>query len=217
MSVRIKKVKREIQNKSKEVSMRKVLTGLHLFIFLIFPFILHAGVPLTTVEGHVNDVLSVLRDPALKGDSAQKAKKEKIRAISDKMFDFTELSKRTLGTNWKNLNLDQQKEFIRLYKDILEGAYMNRIMTYKDEKIIFRKENMLSDDTAEVQSSIITKTAETPINYRVILKDGIWRVYDIVIEGVSLIKNYRTQFREILANKSPEELLKILRKKVGKA
>jgi len=217
MSVRIKKVKRRIQNKIREVSMKKVITGLHLFIFLIFPFTLYAGVPLTTVEGHVNKVLSVLRDPAMKGDSAKKAKKEKIRVISDKMFDFAELSKRTLGTSWKNFSPDQQREFIGLYKDILEGAYMDRIMTYKDEKIIFHKENMLSDDTAEVQSSIITKTVETPINYRVILKDGEWRVYDVVIEGVSLIKNYRTQFREILANKSPEELLKILRKKVSKA
>ena len=76
---------------------------------------------------------------------------------------------------------------------------------------------MLSDDTAEVQSNIITKKAEIPIYYRVILKDGEWRVYDVIIEGVSLIKNYRSQFREILANKSPEELLKTLRKKVGKA
>jgi phospholipid transport system substrate-binding protein len=76
---------------------------------------------------------------------------------------------------------------------------------------------MLSGDTVEVQSNVITKTAETPINYRLILKGGEWKVYDVVIEGVSLIKNYRTQFREILANKSPEELLKVLRKKVGKA
>jgi phospholipid transport system substrate-binding protein len=76
---------------------------------------------------------------------------------------------------------------------------------------------MLSDDTAEVQSNIITKKSETPIYYRVILKTGEWKVYDVIIEGVSLIKNYRSQFREILANKSPEALLKVLRKKVGKA
>jgi phospholipid transport system substrate-binding protein len=197
--------------------MKKVFIGLYLFAVLLFPLSLFAGVPLTTVEGHVNSVLNILRDPALKGEAAKKPKKEKIRSISEKMFDFAELSKRTLGPNWKNFNTDQQKEFTELYKDILEDAYMDRIMAYKDEKVVFQKEIMLSDDTAEVQSTIITKTAETPIYYRVILKGSEWKVYDVVIEGVSLIKNYRTQFREILANKSPKELLKVLRKKVGKA
>jgi len=197
--------------------MKRNLIVLCLFTFVLFPFTLFASVPLTTIEGHVNSVLKILRDPALKGEAAKKTKKEKIRTISEKMFDFTELSKRTLGPNWKNLNTEQQKEFITLYRDILEDAYMDRIMAYKDEKVIFQKETMLTDETAEVQSSIITKTVETPINYRLILKGGEWKVYDVVIEGVSLIKNYRTQFREIMANKSPEELLKVLRKKVGKA
>jgi len=197
--------------------MKKIFSGLCLLAFLMFPLPLFASAPLTTVEGHVNSVLKILRDPALKGEAAKKTKKGKIRTISEKMFDFAELSKRTLGPNWKNFNTEQQKEFIALYRDILEDAYMDRIMAYKDEKVIFQKENMLSGDTVEVQSNVITKTAETPINYRLILKGGEWKVYDVVIEGVSLIKNYRTQFREILAKKSPEELLKVLRKKVGKA
>ena len=94
---------------------------------------------------------------------------------------------------------------------------MGRMIAYKDENAVFHKETMLTDNTTEVQSSIITKTADTPINYRLILKSGEWKVYDVVIEGVSLIKNYRNKFREIMANKSPEELLKVLRKKVGKA
>lgn len=197
--------------------MKRNLIVLCLFTFVLFPFTLFASVPLTTIEGHVNSVLKILRDPALKGEAAKKTKKEKIRTVSEKMFDFAELSKRTLGPNWKNLNTEQQKEFIVLYRDILEDAYMDRIIAYKDEKVVFHKETMLTDNTTEVQSSIITKTAETPINYRLILKGSEWKVYDVVIEGVSLIKNYRTQFREILANKSPEELLKVLRKKVGKA
>ena len=197
--------------------MKKVFFGLSLLVFLMSPLSVFAGLPLTTIEGHVNSVLSILHDPALKGEAAKKTKKEKIRVVSEKMFDFAELSKRTLGPNWKNLNTDQQKEFTGLYRDILEDAYMDRIMAYKDEKVVFSKEITLSDDTTEVLSSVITKTAETPINYRLISKGGEWKVYDVVIEGVSLVKNYRAQFREILANKSPEELLIILRKKVGKA
>jgi phospholipid transport system substrate-binding protein len=218
ISVRKRKVKKRLQNKSRGgLSMKKTLIGLHLILFLFLPLSLYAGVPLTTIEHHVNKVLNVLRDPALKGESAKKVKKEKLRAISEEMFDFTELSKRTLGSNWKTFNPAQQKEFIELFKDILEDAYMDRITSYRDEKIVFNKEFMLSDDTAEIQSNIITKKSEIPIYYRVILKNEEWRVYDVIIEGVSLIKNYRTQFREIMANKSPEELLKVLRKKVGKA
>jgi phospholipid transport system substrate-binding protein len=197
--------------------MKKVFFGLSLLFFLIAPLSVFAGLPLTTVEGNVNSVLNVLRDPALKGQAAKKTKKEKIRSIAEKMFDFNELSKRTLGPNWKRLNTNQQKEFVELYRDILEDAYMDRITAYKDEKVVFNKETMLSDDTAEVQSTVYTKTAEIPINYRLIVKGGEWKVYDVVIEGVSLIMNYRAQFREIMANKSPDKLLEILRKKVGKA
>ena len=129
------------------------------------------------------------------------------------MFDFTELSKRTLGSHWKKFNPDQQKEFIQLYKDILEGAYKDKILSYTNEKIIYRKEISLSENKAEIQSYIISKNTERPVFYRVFLKGNDWKVYDVVIEGVSLIKNYRSQFREILSNKSPEELLKNLRER----
>jgi len=133
------------------------------------------------------------------------------------MFDFTELSKRTLAQNWSKLSPEQQKEFISLYKSLLEDTYSDKIMMYTDEKIVFTKEIPLTEKTTEVQSTVIRKTEEIPIYYRVILKDGVWMVYDVVIEGVSLINNYRSQFREILVNKPPESLLETLRKKVGKA
>lgn len=184
---------------------------------LIFPVSAFAGIPLETVKGHVDKVLDVLRDPSLKAESAKKAKKDRIRAISEKMFDFTELSKRTLAQNWSKFNPEQQKEFIELYTSLLEDAYANKIMAYTDEKIAFSKEVALTEKTVEVRSTVLRKTGDIPIYYRVIMKDGSWRVYDVVIEGVSLINNYRSQFREILANKPPESLLETLRKKVGKA
>ncbi len=197
--------------------MKKHLVGLTLIVLLIFPLYAYAGAPLEAVKGHVNKVLDVLRDPSLKGESGKKAKKTKIRTISDKMFDFTELSRRTLAQDWKKLNPEQQKEFIELYKCLLEDAYSDKIVTYTEEKVLFTKENPLSEKTFEIQTTIVTKKADVPIYYRVIQKEGEWRVYDVVIEGVSLINNYRTQFREILSNKKPDALLDTLRKKVGKA
>lgn len=197
--------------------MKKQFVGLILVLLLTVPLSAYAGPPLDTVKGHIDKVLVVLRDTSLKGESGKSAKKTKIRSITEKMFDYTELSRRTLGQNWKNFNNNQQKEFTELYKSILEDAYADKLITYTDEKVVFNKENMLSEKTCEIQTTIVTKKADVPIFYRVIQKEGEWRVYDVVIEGVSLISNYRTQFREILASKSPDGLLDILRKKVGKA
>ena len=183
---------------------------------LILPVSAFAGIPLDTVKGNVDKVLEVLRDPSLKGESAKKVKKDKIRAISQEMFDFTELSKRTLAQNWIKFSPEQQKEFTELYKSVLEDAYANKITAYTDEKIDFGKEVALTGNTVEVQSTVLRKNGDIPIYYRVMMKEGSWRVYDVVIEGVSLVNNYRAQFREMLTNKPPESLLETLRKKVGK-
>jgi phospholipid transport system substrate-binding protein len=196
---------------------QRLLILVFIIMVMLVPVSAHAGAPIETVRGHVDKVLDVLRDSSMKGSSAEKIKKDRIRLISEKMFDYTELSRRTLGQNWNKFKADQQQEFIELYKSILEGAYIDRIMSYTDEKIIFAKENQLSEKTVEIQTTIVTKKADIPINYRVIQKGGEWRVYDVIIEGVSLISNYRTQFAQILGNKSPEGLLDTLRKKAGKA
>jgi phospholipid transport system substrate-binding protein len=196
--------------------MKKGVVGILLILWLMSPLAAHSAVPVDMLREHVNKILEVLRDPALKGESGRKVKKERIRVISEEMFDFTELSKRSLGQNWDKFNPDQQKEFIKLYKSLLEETYSEKVTSYTDEKIVIKKEVSLSEKTVEVQTTIITKTSEVPIYYRLMEKNGNWKVYDVVIEGVSLVSNYRTQFREILASKTPEALLEILRNKVGK-
>ena len=194
----------------------KKLTGLALVVLLITPLPLFAATPLETVRTEINKVLDVLRDQSPRGESGKKTKKTKIRSIANRIFDYAELSKRTLGQNWKQLDARQQKEFTDLYASLLAETYANRILSYSNEKVLYGKEKPLSEKTVEVQTTIVTtKQTDIPINYRVIQKDGDWKVYDIVIEGVSLINNYRSQFREILANKPPEALLDTLRKKVG--
>lgn len=195
--------------------MRKPVAVITLFLLLVFPMISQGGVPLDTVKTNVNGVLDVLRDPSLKGEAGRKAKVEKIRVASQKLFDFIELSKRTLGLNWNKFDPEQRKEFVQLYTSLLEDAYVDKITAYTDEKVDFMKEVPLGENTVEVQSVVTTKTAKIPIYYRVIKKENNWKVYDVVIEGVSLITNYRTQFREILAGKPPESLLETLRKKAG--
>jgi phospholipid transport system substrate-binding protein len=197
--------------------MKKKLVILAFVTCLVFPLAASAGAPLETVSGNVDRVLDILRDPSLKPESAKKVKKHKIRAIADTMFDFTELSRRTLAVNWSKFTPEQQKEFSSLFKDLLADTYADKIMAYTDERIVFTKEVPLTERTVEVQSTVIKQTQEIPIYYRVINENGSWLVYDVVIEGVSLVNNYRSQFRDILSNKPPTYLLETLRKKVGKA
>ena len=200
----------------REHTVRKWLIGLILLTLLQVSFPAFAGVPLDTVKANVNGVLEVLRDPKLQGESGTKVKEQRIAAAAEKLFDFVELSKRTLGLNWNKFTQDQRKEFVDLFKTILKDAYVEKITAYTNEQVNFTKEVPLSEDTVEVQSNVVAKGGEVPIYYRVIKKDSEWKVYDVVIEGVSLVSNYSTQFREILANNPPEKLLETLRKKVGK-
>ena len=196
--------------------MKKRVVGALLILGLMLPLEAHSAVPQEVVKNHIDKVLEILRDPALTGDSGKKVKKEKIRAISEELFDFTELSKRSLGQNWEKFSPDQQRAFVKLYQTLLEETYSEKITSYTDEKVVFKKEVNLSEKTAEVQTAILTRTSEVPIYYRLMEKNQDWKVYDVVIEGVSLVSNYRTQFREILASKTPEALIEILRNKVGK-
>lgn len=184
-----------------------------LVILVLMPFQVYAGGPMETAETEVKKILAVLADESLTGEAGTKAKKEKLRSIFDNIFDYVELSKRTLGRNWKKLDTQQRDEFVKLYRKLLDSVYMERLLAYKDEKVIFSKESMISEKKGEVFSNIDTGDKQIPINYRLILKENKWKVYDIIIEGVSLVKNYRSQFNAILAKNEPEELLKILREK----
>jgi len=182
-------------------------------IFLLTPPVF-GGVPLDVVQTNVSKVFEVLRDPKLKAPSMKEAKKEKLRVIYYGMFDEVELAKRTLARNWNKLNDAQRREFVQLFHHVLEKTYADRILAYSNEKVVYVKEIPLTGNQVEVQTKIITASKEVPISYRVIQLGGNWKVYDVVIENISLVMNYRTQFNDILAKNTPEQLLDILRKKV---
>ena len=195
--------------------MKKRLLILHLIlVFLIaLPLNLYAATATDAVKGEVDKILTKLRDPVFKQQSKEK-QIEGIREIINEIFNWTELSKRTLGRNWKKFSPEQQKEFTDLFSRLLEGVYADRLLAYSDEKVVFEKETELKKGRVEVASHIRTADGkQIPLNYRTIQKDGKWRVYDVVIEGVSMVKNYRSQFNKILKNGKPEDLLETLKKK----
>ncbi|MBW2408916.1 MAG: ABC transporter substrate-binding protein [Deltaproteobacteria bacterium] len=184
-------------------------------LLLTISFNLYAGVPTETVQGQVEKILTKLRNSEFK----QKAREEKIagiREIINEVFDWNELSRRTLGKNWKKFSPEQRKEFTHLFSRLLEGIYADRLLAYTDEKVVFEKETELKKGKVEVASHIrLADGKKIPLNYRMIEKDGKWRVYDVVIEGVSMVKNYRGQFRELLSKGSPADLIETLKKKTS--
>lgn len=198
--------------------MKKQITGfcMLMLMLLILSSPGYAGAPMDTVQKNANKVLDVLRDPKLKAVSAEEIKKDKLRVIFDEMFDQIEFSRRTLTRNWNHLTPAQRVEFVELFKQILEKSYADKILSYTNEKVEFYRETMLSATQAEIQSKIITSSKEIPIFYRVMLKDGKWKVYDVIVENVSLVQNYRTQFNDILSKNTPEQLLATLRDMVSK-
>jgi phospholipid transport system substrate-binding protein len=185
-------------------------------VLMMIPLQSDAATPKETVESGVNNLLKTLGDPAFKAQT----KDQQIATLGteiEKVFDFTELSKRTLGRDWKKMSAAQQTEFVKLFKQLLQGVYADRLLEYSDQKVIFDKEITLKKGRAEVQSYLQTSDGKKiPLFYRLTDKGGSWKVYDVIIEGVSMVKNYRTQFRDILAKDSPDKLLEILRDKVNK-
>ena len=195
--------------------MRKLRIGLSLLVLSTVAVQVHADSGVDTVKSRINQVLAVLKDPALKSESAKELKKKRLRAIFDNTFDYTELSKSTLSRYWDKLNPEQQKEFTQLYKALLEKLYMDEILSYKDQEIVIGKERPLGENRVEVDTKIVSEKLETPINFRLISKNNQWWCYDFVIENISVVANYRSQFGRILTKETPEKMLEDLRKKVG--
>ena len=197
--------------------MNKRFVGLIIiFCFLMMiPLQGYAATPKETVETGVNNVIKTLGEPAFKA----KPKDQQISTIGaeiDKIFDFKELSRRTLGKQWKKMSAEQQTEFVQLFRELLQGVYADRLLAYSDQKVLFDKEIMLKKGRAEVQSYLQTADGKKiPLFYRLTDKSGSWKVYDVIIEGVSMVKNYRGQFRELLSKGSPADLIEKLKKKTS--
>jgi phospholipid transport system substrate-binding protein len=171
------------------------------------------GVPTDQIKSTVDKALVVLRDPRFKPTVKTKERREQLKQILFARFDFTEMAKRSLGANWRRRTAKEQEEFVRLFTDLLERAYSDTIESYTDEKIVYVGER-LDGDFADVNSKIFTtKGEEFSLNYRAHFVGGEWRVYDVVVENISMVNNYRSQFNRVISNASYEELVRRLKDK----
>ncbi len=199
----------------REQSVKKVF--IILMLIAVIPSFLYAEMgPMESLRIPIDEGISLLRDPKYKVPSLKKVQRDKIWDIVSKSFDFTELGGRTLAANWKKFSPEQRKEFTGVFADILGDAYLDKVQgAYRDEKVVFISQEIISDSKAVVKTKIVRERSEIPVDYSMKLKDKNWKIYDVQVEGISLVQNYRSQFNEILAKETPDDLIKRLRKKLN--
>jgi phospholipid transport system substrate-binding protein len=189
-----------------------------LFLSLIFwghPSQSLAGTATEAVKGTIDQVLHVLQDKEMKKPDRVEERRQVIEKTIGDRFSWEEMAKRTLGTQWAKLTDKQRQEFVDLFRTLLTNTYIDRIENYAGEQVQYLNER-LQEGFAEVRTKIATGKAEYPMDYRLLNKSGEWRVYDIVLDGVSLVANYRGQFNKILHSSGYDDLVQKLRTKSEK-
>ncbi len=172
-----------------------------------------AGEPADQLFGQIDRVLKVLDDPELKKAAKSQERRQAIRQIANDILDVEEITKRSLGRHWQARTAAEREEFIQVFGDLLERAYIGKMEIYTGEKVAFLGDT-IDGDLATVRTKILTKQGtEIPVDYRMARRGDRWRAYDVAIEGVSLVANYRAQFDKIIQRTSYQQLVKQVREK----
>jgi phospholipid transport system substrate-binding protein len=173
-----------------------------------------AGAPTEQLRPALEELIQVLEDQALKPDSKTKEREARARAAVIDLVDFPEMARRTLGPHWRSLGESERDEFVRLFRALLEHTYLPKIALYRGERVRFVGESV-DGDLAAVQAVVVTRDRkEVPVLYRLRQRDQRWLVYDIAVEGISLVNNYRSQFTQIMQRGSYQELAKRIRQRL---
>ncbi len=163
----------------------------------------------------IDSIIKILEDDTLKSDANAALRREALRKVIFERFDFEKMSQLSLARHWRGRTSAERQTFVRLFSRLLEDTYVAKIEAYNDEKVRYVKEQ-IRDDKAQIDTVVVSDTIEIPIDYRMYAaEDGQWRVYDMVVEGVSLVANYRSQFSRMLESDSFESLIRQLEEKTG--
>jgi phospholipid transport system substrate-binding protein len=189
---------------------KNISVGLALGLVVLAATAASAGAPTDQLRQRVDQVIKVLEDPAL-GKAAERH--AAVRKIAEDVFDYPDTARRALGPHWNARSPQEREEFVQLFADLLDRAYIGKIELYQGEKVRYVGETA-DGDQATVKTRIVTKRgSEVPVDYRMHLTDDRWLVYDVIIEGVSLVSNYRTQFNKVVQTESYQALVQKLRAK----
>lgn len=186
-------------------------------LVLVWPVTLAAAPPgsespTEAVRGTITQVISILEDPALKDPAKLMSRRRMLEEVIAGRFDYAEMSKRALATYWAPLTDVQRAEFVEVFKNFLSDRYAEKIEGYSGEQVRYLSER-IEGTYAEVRTALQSEKTTIPMDYRLFLKEGRWHAYDIIVDGVSLVKNYRSQFQKIIRESSYQELVKKLRER----
>jgi len=166
--------------------------------------------PTEVVRATIDEVISILENPDLKDPAKLIPRRRMLEEVIATRFDYAEMSKRALAAHWRPLSEAERKEFVDLFKSFLSDRYAEKIEGYAGEQVSYLSER-IEGSYAEVRTELRSSKVEVPMDYRLFLKGGRWHAYDIIVDGVSLVKNYRSQFNSIIREDSYQELLRKLR------
>jgi len=175
----------------------------------------YAGEPTEAIRGTIDEVLRILGDKQLKEPSKANERRQLLETVVGERFDYQEMSRRSLGAPWNNLSDKEKDEFVSLFQTLLVNTYADKVESYSGEGVHYVNERR-EKEYAEVRTKVLTGKTEIPLDYRLLNKGSAWRVYDVVVDGVSLVSNYRGQFSKILRTSSYADLVDQLRKKSDK-
>ncbi len=175
----------------------------------------YAGSPTDSMKTTIDEVLRIVREKELKQPEKAEERRHLLEKVVAARFDYAEMSRRALGAPWNQLTDPQKQEFVDLFRTLLTNSYADKIETYSGEGVQYLHERT-EKEYAEVRTKVLSGKTEIPLDYRLINKADDWRVYDVVVDGVSLVNNYRGQFTKILRASSYSDLVDQLRKKTDK-
>jgi phospholipid transport system substrate-binding protein len=170
-----------------------------------------AGPPSDQLKTGIDKVVHVLADPSLKGTAKARERRDTLREITGPLFDWSEMASRALGRHWQPRTEAERQEFVRLFHDLLERSYLSTLERYNGERVTYGTESV-EGDQATIRTQVLNKEGQQlPVDYRMVRRGDRWLVYDVLIEGVSLVANYRAQFDQIIRTGSYEKLVEKLK------
>ena len=200
--------------KVRTVKMRETAIALLILAMLGSVDVASAGPPTEALKTSIDEVVRILNDPALNKPEKKQERRKILVDVISKRFNFEEMAKRTVGSEWAKRTPEERAEFVDSFRTLLSNSYLGRIENYSGEKVRYNKE-ITDGDYAEVRTQIDTGQSTIPIDYKMESAGGDWRVYDVVVEGTGLVNNYREQFKRILRKESFEALSKTIREKAA--
>jgi phospholipid transport system substrate-binding protein len=205
--------KRELTSLKRGIGAGSLALTLAIFFILAFVQVSWATTATEQLKSAIDHVLAIVDAPALKGDGRIVERRIAVRKIANESFDFTEIARRSLGRHWQPLSEVQRTEFVGLFGDLLERSYISKVELYVGEMVVYSGEHV-DGDLATVNTKIMTKNGiEVPIDYRLLRHDDRWMIYDVNIEGISFVSNYRTQFSKIIQSGGYNSLIEKMKTK----